>query len=957
MAMASFMGIGAFAAPLTPDAALQRAQKESPARIRGGERSMSLAKTAVSKNTENLYYIFNQGTNRGFVIVSADDRLPALLGYSDKGTFSESNAPENFKWWISEYARQIEWYLTEGYKLENIPGNGEKVSKAPLYSKPERESRTAIPPLLPTTWDQGDPYNLNCPEIGGERTVTGCVATSQAQVMRYHKWPEGPGTGSHSYTWNSKTLSYDFSANTFDWENMLDAYGNVSATTAQKNAIANLMYACGVSVNMSYNVSSAGGSGAYSLLQPYALKEYFGYDSKASFIMREYMSAAKWSDAIYHELQQKRPVLYSGSGTNGGHSFVCDGYQGDEYFHFNWGWEGSSDGYFLLDALNPGSLGIGGGAGGFNSNQGITIGIGKPGTVDIEEIYPIFFYTGLAMEVSDGSGTEYNIKVSDDGNAIFNWSGYEYTGQLGICIRKDSDVPTYSGNEDSTTFSPIASNGNVSGFRWYYCPVSTSGLEAGTYILTPAFKPENGEWKELLINTSGTQFYEMTVESDGSIILNKGVVKPMLEISSLSSATDIYSCSDTKFYFDYTNREAPFEGEIMMYAREEDGQEANLITTLTLSLALDTSGRHGFTATVNLAPGTYEFYFTKANGDVISGYYTKDVIRDPSKIYPSATNLRAVNLTDGVELSWDAPEITPVAPTAMTEDFESGDAFADNFGNWIFVDKDNSAIGGFDNLTVPGITFGTTKGSFWVWDTDAAGNASFNAHSGSKYLFSLFRWDDGQSDDWAISPELCGEAQTISFYAKSYHSNYLETLEVYYSMGSTNPDDFIKIDVSGLDEIPNSWELYTASLPEGARRFALRYCSTGRFMVQVDDVTYIPAPLKLPTHIGYDVYRDGEPINESMIAGQTHLDTNVAHGQTYNYKVVAKYEEGDGEPSEELLHTYELPTGLKALGIDIDQEYEIFSLDGIRIQKDLKAIAPGTYIVRQGNKSLKIVVK
>ena len=328
--------------------------------------SLKLAYTAKSTTIlgKNSYYVFNKGVNDGFIIISADDCVHnEVLGYSNNGDFNFEEIPSNIKWWLEQYQREID------YAVKN------NLQSTPII----RSYATSVAPLLGgITWDQGDPYNQLCPTLTNssgktERTVTGCVATSTAQLMRYYKWPT-KGTGSNSYTWENgeKTLSMDFSQSTYDWDNMTETY-NSNSTTAQKNAVAKLMYDCGISCNMDYGLSETGGSSASALDQAYGLYKYFGYDQGMRHINRNYYKLNDWETLIKNEIDNNRPVLYRGSGTGGGHAFIIDGYNKSGYFHFNWGWGGRSDGYFVTTALNPGELGIGGGAGGYNYYQGMTI--------------------------------------------------------------------------------------------------------------------------------------------------------------------------------------------------------------------------------------------------------------------------------------------------------------------------------------------------------------------------------------------------------------------------------------------------------------------------------------------------------------------------------------------------------------------------------------------------------
>lgn len=272
---------------------------------------------------------------------------------------------------------------------------------------------------------------------------------------------------------------------------------------------------------------------------------------------------------------------------------------------------------------------------------------------------------------------------------------------------------------------------------------------------------------------------------------------------------------------------------------------------------------------------------------------------------PAAGNLAGTETDTEIKLTWSAPDLAAIPADAVTEDFEDGLPFTSRYGEWIFVDKDGVAVDGFSNIEVPNIISGETKGSFWIWDTKdvGTGNSTFQAHSGTKYLFALYRTDMGRADEWAISPELNGEEQIISFYAKSYSVDYPEQVKVAYSSGSIEPDDFTA--VKTFVGLTNEWTRYEFKVPEGAKRFAINSCATNGFMLMVDDVTYIPAgaPRSIKFE-GYDVYRDGQRINSAMVSACEYADKNVEEGKTYEYTVVAVYNKGTATPSDAVSITY-----------------------------------------------------
>ena len=282
--------------------------------------------------------VYNNTDREGFTIIMPKEVTgeELVLGYSDSGSFNYDSAPENLKWWLGEYQRQID-YL-------NKNENTQRSSLNPKLS-------SAVAPLLTSHWTQRIPYNTMCPMYNDSWSMVGCLATAMAQVMYYWKYPE-KGTGKHSYTYQGETISSDFSAHTYNWEAMQDDYiGTYSMESA--NAVAQLCFDCGVSINMAYRTTA---SGAYADDVPNALKTYFGYYKLLAIKYRNnYPSQTSWEKMLRDELDAGRPVIYGGSNEagNSGHAFVCDGYNEDGYFHFNFGFGDGYDGYFLTTAINP----------------------------------------------------------------------------------------------------------------------------------------------------------------------------------------------------------------------------------------------------------------------------------------------------------------------------------------------------------------------------------------------------------------------------------------------------------------------------------------------------------------------------------------------------------------------------------------------------------------------------
>lgn len=348
---------------------------------------------------------------------------------------------------------------------------------------------------------------------------------------------------------------------------------------------------------------------------------------------------------------------------------------------------------------------------------------------------------------------------------------------------------------------------------------------------------------------------------------------------------------------------------------------------------------------------------------------------------PVATDLQASNVEAGIKLTWNEPNLEGGVPEEITDDFEDGESFAAEYGNWTFVDGDNSAVGGFQGIDLPGIAAGTATGSFWIFDnTSESFNASFDAHSGNKYLFALFRYDDGTTDDWAISPELTGDAQTISFYARSYSTSYPEKITVYYSTGSKETSDFIEVEGSTVSSVPGEWTEYSYNLPAGAKYFAIRSWATGSFMLMVDDVTYTPAGVTANLEIaGYNIYRDGVKINDAPVADCEYIDSNVEVGTQYTYVVTVVYtDKGESRGSDEVVITREDVSvdGIGDGAVSIKAEngkVVVLNAEGLDVvvaaangavvysgAGELKtevAVANGVYVVTAGKTVRKVIVR
>ena len=407
-----------------------------------GAKAAQLTDLTEAAGYTNLY-IFNG--EQGFVVMAADDCVQPILGYSLTGKFVAENMPTNVSGWLQGYNDEIQYAIdskmsasAETAKLwKDLAEGNAKAGKA----------TAVVNALLQTTWDQNgfyyysggqvlmfELYNNLCPydSNAGERTVTGCVATAMAQIMKYWGYP-AQGIGSHSYTPSAHpeygVQSADFGATTYEWNNMPNALSQ-NSTATEINAIATLMYHCGVSVDMDYDIGSNGGSGAVTAYAANALVNYFNYKTTATHYDKSDFSANDWIALLHSELDASKPIQYHGRGT-GGHSFVCDGYDSNNNFHFNWGWSGSNDGFYALTSLNPGSGGAGGSNYNFTNDQGAIIGI--------EPASSLAAPTNLTYTLT---GTQ---------NVTLSWTGTNGASSYNV-FRNNSLI----GNTASTTYSETA---------------------------------------------------------------------------------------------------------------------------------------------------------------------------------------------------------------------------------------------------------------------------------------------------------------------------------------------------------------------------------------------------------------------------------------------------------------------------------------------------------------------
>lgn len=463
------------------------------------------------------FYIYNIGENQGFVIVSGEDATKTILGYADEGSFKTDSMPDHVKGWLNFYQQEI-----EALRIVNLAS---AVSEEQIYEIATGTS-TVTPLLGGIKWNQSDPYNLLCPwnDSTSSRTLVGCVAVAMAQIMNYYSWPV-KGTGSNSYTdatYGVQTV--DFSKTTYDWTNMLDYYGS-SATEQQKTAVATLMYHCGVAVDMAYSLT---GSSSNILKAADALVSHFGYDTEIQRHERLYYTDNEWNTIIKNELDNARPVYFSATSDEGGHAFVCDGYDSNNLFHINWGWGGSSNGYFELSSLSSDNPGVVGANPGYSQFQSILTKIHKADLINQTSSQLVLYKNGLSStksSVSDISKSSFALSYT-----VTNAGTNTVSARWGIGYVKDgtttlTKLVEYSSNPTNflygTSYSYSFNITNPTAF-------STSS----TYRLYPIYLPSGSSNWSIIHGTSIlNNSLIVTVSSTKTATIMPGQAKPALNLN------------------------------------------------------------------------------------------------------------------------------------------------------------------------------------------------------------------------------------------------------------------------------------------------------------------------------------------------------------------------------------------------------------------------------------------
>ena len=439
----------------------------------------------VTPKTNPGFYIFTPENEEGFVIISGDDELPSIVGYSS-----------------TEKADEMPPALRDLLNVYDMYVDDVRAGKAAPAQRSAKAGKSAVAPMLQTTWDQSSPYNNMCPEVNGQKTPTGCTATAMAQIMKFHEWPKKP---SANITWQNnitgKEEDINTSSHTYNWDKMLPHYRD-GYTNEEAKAVALLMVDVGKAIQSSYSPSGTGSNTVYA---SYALVNTFDYSPDVTVVNRSEYTEEEYISIIRENLEARQPLLYTGHSQSygSGHAFVCDGIDENDLLHIDWGWNGAFNGYFDMTYMSPEGTGIGGGDGRYNVSQALIANIhprgeDEPDTAGTPAVYTMDVLDATASE-NPATLLEQTVKYDKNGVAttrfaagLLNWSHSSINMTMYIGVEKDGKINVEKIGDPKVT----AFNEDIG----YYIYLTTSKnqqdeeyLEKGTYKVKVCYSDDNGE--------------------------------------------------------------------------------------------------------------------------------------------------------------------------------------------------------------------------------------------------------------------------------------------------------------------------------------------------------------------------------------------------------------------------------------------------------------------------------
>ena len=689
---------------------------------------------------DDVFYVFNT-TGAGFVIVSADDRLKPVLGYSDTGSFVIDGLPENIKSWLQFYADEMASVLNDN-------PTDEKQASISIPSSKSSLPATVAPLLGKIAWNQDAPYNNLCPVYDAKKTVTGCLATAMAQIMLYHKYPN-VGLGTVGYT--TKTLKIpltaDLSTVSFKWDQLLDYYNYNDNSNSAKYA-AELSYYCGLTLDMDYNTAKEGGSWAYNNKLPYAIINHFGYDENMQFLSRNYFSSSEWIDMIKKELSESRPIFYSGQSIDGGHAFVLDGYDNNDRVHVNWGWGGSNNGYFETTSLNPQTHGIGGGVGGFNTDQIMAIGIQKPNETSK---YKSQFVLGGSLMINE-SIIPRNGSFSLNFEAFYNYGTNFIKGQLGFALYQNGEI------KERLLVYNLGAADILSGWKGPDTPIALTikgSTPSGNYQLHMVVKESrDADWTRVRAEMGKLGYYNVSI-TDTEISFTEPNAQPDLTVTSFESLHQLYQGLNGEYKIKIRNDGGEFYPTIgvLLQSDKKSVRYTQLASIKTIIKSGEEIELH-LSELVEAEPGEYNVVIAYSSGE---DSWQPISMSEPKTltVYPEPSGIIQLALTKEPVLP--SKVIKPGDPVVISLSIKNtGIVFSDNLYFGFFTEEDENSIAvTYENIfidagktkeftftTYPGITKG---GSYFILPIYYSSEDDYNfliyKKGASSFMFSVDNTD------------------------------------------------------------------------------------------------------------------------------------------------------------------------------------------------------------------------
>jgi len=726
---------------------------------------------SVPLNTSTYYFVFSSGEN-DFTIVSGDDSTLPILGYSTESNFDPNNIPPNVAKWLEGYKNEIRYIIQNNIQPTTYISEQWRNLKSDEVVNEFSETEASVNPLIQTKWNQSPYYNALCPGS----SVTGCVATAMSQIMKYWNSP-ATGTGFHSYNHqNYGTLSANFGNTTYQWTSM----PNVLSTS--NSAVATLMYQVGVSVDMDY---SPEGSSAYVIsaqsetqnCAEYALKTYFGYKKTLQGIERANFNQTQWLNLLKTEFNANRPVLFAGFGS-GGHCFVADGYDGNNYIHFNWGWGGQCDGFFQINALNPGGDN-------FSAGQQAIIGI-EPTTNSNPTSFSL--YSSISVNpnpINYGQSLTVNADIINNGGTTF------YGEIAAVLFDENYNFVEY--------IQTLTENGGLPP-NFHYTNGNnfvSSGLNAsqGKYYIGIYLKPIDGNWIQVG-NGSYQNLIPISIFSSNNIKMYSPIIVTPSTIIQNQAA---------KIKLDVSNSGTAFNGNISVDLHNLDGTWVQNIDEITgLSMPANSHFTNGLTFTSSgqyVNSGSYLIaVWAQENGgewklvEATNNYFNPVKITisqapfqpdayEPNNTQPNACNLSpvfmgnaATLLTEGtnIDIGTDIDYYKVILPSGYNYKISARLHDAYNSGNG-------------NNYTVDGLFSYSIDENNWSdnYDDVMPGNIILNSE-GTVY-FKVMPFFIGQKGTYFLELNLVRTSTTDIF-----ENRFEEFIQVY----PIPAKDFIKIDLN-----------------------------------------------------------------------------------------------------------------------------------------------------------------